>query len=440
VIVGTLSGPKVQQRSIHEFGSQRNTGDNFSANMDQRLSVSRRRVHEDILSNGSPEQQSRSMALLENRKVNLPAAGIRKIESTQKITIPVHQDLSRSSSMQLHHTTAPIFQYHQGPSPDPRDIYPQFAHQQQPRIYQDPYKRFHPGHHHETTSLQDMHLGGPGPAQPYLPQQMPINSPADPFYQYYLNQKLAHPYQKAYSNAPYGDVGNFQGSTEPTYSANPNPVYQTTHHDSKASTEFQQYPDPNQSHYQNKFTMGEAYRQQRQDPQNFQYTDMSSPKTAPPGFGDYYRNSQQPQFYGGLPANLTQEEMLQQEQMIYMNDQKLLAHQKLQNEMFHQNPQTNTLTDVDRPKRVAINFADLGNFFDEGEIEQMMDGSLYYVEDTLPQPDLGCWLPQPVGGMKQNHRDAARELQPRSSNALPDLQERDRKAKQAGPVNCITKS
>jgi hypothetical protein len=188
--------------------------------------------------------------------------------------------------------------------------------------------------------------------------------------------------------------------------------------------------------------MGEAYRQQRQDPQNFQYTDISSQKAAPPGLGDYYGNSQQPQFYGGPPANLLQEEMLQQEQMIYLNDQKLLAHQKLQNEMFHQTPQTNTLTDVDRPKRFPINFADLGNFFDEGEIEQMMDGSMYYVDDTPPEPDSdsGWWLQQPIEGMKQNHLDAARGLQPRSSNELPDLQQRDKKAKQAGPVNGITKS
>jgi hypothetical protein len=433
----------VQQRSIHDFGSQRNTGDNVSANMDQRLSVSRRRVHEDILSNGSREQQSRSMALLENRKANLRAEGIRKSESTQEITMdPPDQNLSRSSSMQLNNTTAPKFQFHQGSSTHPRDIYPQFAHQQQPRIYQDPYKRFDPGHHHETTSLQDMHHGVPGPAQPYLPQQMPINSPVHPFYPCYPNQKMANGYQKAYSNAPYGDMGSSQGSTKPTYFANPNPLYQTTHHDSKASTEFQQYPNPSQSPYQNKFAMGEAYRQQRQDPQNFQYTDISSHKTAPPGLGYYYGNCQQPQFYGGPPANSTQEEMLQQEQMIYHNDQKLLAHQKLQNEMFHQTPQTNTLTDVDRPKRVPINFADLGNFFDEGEIEQMMDGSMYYVEDTPPEPDSdsGWWLQQPVGGMKQNLRDSPRGLQPRSSNALPDLQERDKKAKQAGPGNGITKS
>jgi hypothetical protein len=110
VIVGTLSGRKVQQRSMHDFGSQRNTGDNVSANMDQRLSVSRRGVHEDILSNGSREQQSRSMALLENRKANLRAEGIRKSESTQEITMdPPYQDLLRSSSMQLNHTTAPKF-------------------------------------------------------------------------------------------------------------------------------------------------------------------------------------------------------------------------------------------------------------------------------------------------------------------------------------------
>ena len=410
--------------------------------MDQRLSVSSHWIHEDMFSNGSPEEQPISMALLEKRKANLRAAGIRKSESTQKIPMdPFHQDLSRSSSMQLHHTTAPKFQYQQGPSPYQRDIHPQFSHQQQPQIYQDPYKRFDLGHHHETTSLQNLHHGGPGPAQPYLSPQMPINLPIEPFYQQYSHQNLAHGYQKAYSNAAHGDVGNFQGSTEPTYCANHNPVYQRTHHDSKARTEFQQYLDPNQGPYQNKFSGGGGYRPERQDPQSFQYTDMSSHKTAPPGLGDYYGGSQhqQQQFYGGPPVNLRQEEMLSQEQMIY-NDQKLLAQQKLHGEMFHQTPQANTLTDVDRPKRIAINFADLGEFFDEGEIEQMMDGSLYYVEDTPPEPDSGCWLPQRVDSLRQNHRDAAREPQQRRSNALPYGQEREKKAKQAGPGNGKAKS